>query len=143
MYVQSNRSTILSYNRVYSRINALYNVSDLTGPSSGAYQAVCAGLVNGDSRTVSCVWPLRCCRKNWSRCGVANATPHLDQLYILNSIFMACLLKVDVSREGWLQLNIYIYRCLETGNCKLSWPVTFSGKELLDSETEDLFQSTG
>jgi hypothetical protein len=36
MYVKSNRYTILLYNRVYSRINALYNVSDLTGPSSGA-----------------------------------------------------------------------------------------------------------
>jgi hypothetical protein len=29
MYVQSNRSTILLYNRVYSRINVLYNVLDL------------------------------------------------------------------------------------------------------------------
>jgi hypothetical protein len=66
MYVQSNRYTVLLYNRVYSLINAFYNVTDLTGPSSGAYQAVCAGLVNGDSRTVSCFWPLRCCRKNSS-----------------------------------------------------------------------------
>jgi hypothetical protein len=64
LYVQSNRYTILLYNRIYSRISALYSVSDLTGPSSGAYQAVFAGLVNGDSRTVSCFWPLRCCRKN-------------------------------------------------------------------------------
>jgi hypothetical protein len=36
MYVQSNRYTILLYNRVYSQIGVLYNVSDLMGPSSGA-----------------------------------------------------------------------------------------------------------
>jgi hypothetical protein len=52
------------YGEFIRNIYQLYSVSDLVGPSSGAYQAVCAGLVNGDSRTVSCFWPLRRCRKN-------------------------------------------------------------------------------
>jgi hypothetical protein len=36
LYMQSNRYTILLYNRVYSQMSLLYNVSDLMGPPSGA-----------------------------------------------------------------------------------------------------------
>jgi hypothetical protein len=62
MYVQSNRYTILLYNRVYSRINALYNVSDLHGSILRSVQAVCAGLVKWCISFLH----LRCtCLRNW------------------------------------------------------------------------------
>ena len=50
----------------YSSHMLARHVSDLTGPSSGAFflQAVCADLVCGNTRTTRHVQSLRSCRKN-------------------------------------------------------------------------------